>query len=238
MARAERGLRLDQPRPPGRSLRPSYDPETFGRLSESIARFLGTGRFLVIQSVFIILWVVWNTVAPKAARFDPYTFTFLTLVLSLQAAYAAPLILLAQNRQDDRDRANLAQDRETNARIVADGEYISREVAALRVALGDVVTRDYLRAELRAVVEDADEDDRAARERKRKQRRAEREKSASAEREKSTGAEREKGREKANGGAAQGAGAGRGPRRPALTELTRSWPGREQRGSSRDTPTN
>ncbi len=199
MARAERGLRLDQPRPPGRSLRPSYDPETFGRLSESIARFLGTGRFLVIQSVFIILWVVWNTVAPKAARFDPYTFTFLTLVLSLQAAYAAPLILLAQNRQDDRDRANLAQDRETNARIVADGEYISREVAALRVALGDVVTRDYLRAELRAVVEDADEDDRAARERKRKQRRAEREKSASAEREKSTGAEREKGREKANG---------------------------------------
>ena len=191
MARAERGLRLDQPRPPGRSLRPSYDPETFGRLSESIARFLGTGRFLVIQSVFIILWVVWNTVAPKAARFDPYTFTFLTLVLSLQAAYAAPLILLAQNRQDDRDRANLAQDRETNARIVADGEYISREVAALRVTLGDVVTRDYLRAELRAVVEDADEDDRAARERKRKQRRA--------EREKSTGAEREKGREKANG---------------------------------------
>jgi len=207
VARAERGLRLDQPRAPGRSLRPSYDPETFGRLSESIARFLGTGRFLVIQSVFIILWVVWNTVAPKAARFDPYTFTFLTLVLSLQAAYAAPLILLAQNRQDDRDRANLAQDRETNARIVADGEYISREVAALRVALGDVVTRDYLRAELRAVVEDADEDDRAARERKRKQRRAEREKSAGAEREKSTGAEREKstgaerekGREKVNG---------------------------------------
>ncbi len=190
MARAERGLRLDQPRPPGRSLRPSYDPETFGRLSESIARFLGTGRFLVIQSVFIILWVVWNTVAPKAARFDPYTFTFLTLVLSLQAAYAAPLILLAQNRQDDRDRANLAQDRETNARIVADGEYISREVAALRVALGDVVTRDYLRAELRAVVEDADEDDRAARERKRKQRRAEREKSTGAEREKANGAQR------------------------------------------------
>jgi len=190
VARAERGLRLDQPRPPGRSLRPSYDPETFGRLSESIARFLGTGRFLVIQSVFIILWVVWNTVAPKAARFDPYTFTFLTLVLSLQAAYAAPLILLAQNRQDDRDRANLAQDRETNARIVADGEYISREVAALRVALGDVVTRDYLRAELRAVVEDADEDDRAARERKRKQRRAEREKSTGAEREKANGAQR------------------------------------------------
>lgn len=193
MARAERGLRLDQPRAPGRSLRPSYDPETFGRLSESIARFLGTGRFLVIQSVFIILWVVWNTVAPKAARFDPYTFTFLTLVLSLQAAYAAPLILLAQNRQDDRDRANLAQDRDTNARIVADSEYISREVAALRVALSDVVTRDYLRAELRSFVEDFDEQEHGQRDRKRKagRPRPEREKATSAEREKVPSAKRD-----------------------------------------------
>ncbi len=194
MARAERRQRLDQPRASTRTLRPAYDPETFGRLSESIARFLGTGRFLVIQSVFIALWVIWNVAAPKAARFDPYTFTFLTLVLSLQAAYAAPLILLAQNRQDDRDRANLAQDRDTNARIVADSEYISREVAALRVALSDVVTRDYLRAELRSFVEDFDEQERGQRDRKRKagRPRAEREKVPGAEREKATSAEREK----------------------------------------------
>jgi len=195
MARAERRPRLDQPRASTRTLRPAYDPETFGRMSESIARFLGTGRFLVIQSVFIAVWVVWNIAAPKAARFDPYTFTFLTLVLSLQAAYAAPLILLAQNRQDDRDRANLAQDRDTNARIVADSEYISREVAALRVALSEVVTRDYLRAELRSFIEDVDEQERGQRDRKRKaaRPRAEREKSTRAEREKSTGAKLEKG---------------------------------------------
>jgi uncharacterized membrane protein len=193
MARAERRQRLDQPRASSRTLRPAYDPETFGRLSESIARFLGTGRFLVIQSVFIALWVIWNVAAPKAARFDPYTFTFLTLVLSLQAAYAAPLILLAQNRQDDRDRANLAQDRDTNARIVADSEYISREVAALRVALSDVVTRDYLRAELRSFVEDFDEQEHGQRDRKRKagRPRAEREKATSAEREKVPSAKRD-----------------------------------------------
>jgi len=193
MARAERRQRLDQPRASSRTLRPAYDPETFGRLSESIARFLGTGRFLVIQSVFIALWVIWNVAAPKAARFDPYTFTFLTLVLSLQAAYAAPLILLAQNRQDDRDRANLAQDRDTNARIVADSEYISREVAALRVALSDVVTRDYLRAELRSFVEDFDEQEHGQRDRKRKagRPRPEREKATSAEREKVPSAKRD-----------------------------------------------
>jgi len=193
MARAERRQRLDQPRASTRTLRPAYDPETFGRLSESIARFLGTGRFLVIQSVFIALWVIWNVAAPKAARFDPYTFTFLTLVLSLQAAYAAPLILLAQNRQDDRDRANLAQDRDTNARIVADSEYISREVAALRVALSDVVTRDYLRAELRSFVEDFDEQEHGQRDRKRKagRPRPEREKATSAEREKVPSAKRD-----------------------------------------------
>ena len=91
---------------------------------------------------------------PNSARFDAYPFQFLTLVLSLQAAYAAPLILLAQNRQDDRDRANLAQDRGQNAVLTADAEYITREVAALRVALGDVVTRDFLRAELRDLLEE------------------------------------------------------------------------------------
>ncbi|MDQ1649088.1 MAG: hypothetical protein QOG60_1145 [Frankiaceae bacterium] len=156
--------RLDQPRVPGRTLRPSVDPETFGRLSERIARFLGTSRFLVYMTVFILLWLVWNTVAPVKERFDPYTFTFLTLLLSLQASYAAPLILLAQNRQDDRDRVNLAQDRDQNGRLLADTEYLTREVASLRVSLGDVVTRDYLRAELRAFLDELDEyDDRVER---------------------------------------------------------------------------
>ena len=133
---------------------PTPDPEAFGRFSERIARFIGTGRFLVAQTVVIVVWILWNVAVPKAARFDAYPFQFLTLVLSLQAAYAAPLILLAQNRQDDRDRANLAQDREQNAMLTADAEYITREVAALRVALGDDVTRDFLRAELRTLLEE------------------------------------------------------------------------------------
>ena len=133
---------------------PSPDPEAFGRLSERIARFLGTGRFLVIQTGVIVVWMLWNVAVPKGLRFDAYPFLFLTLGLSLQAAYAAPLILLAQNRQDDRDRANLAQDREQNAMLTADAEYITREVASLRVALGDVVTRDFLRTELRALLDE------------------------------------------------------------------------------------
>ncbi len=139
---------------PSRSRLPNPDPEAFGRLSERVARFLGTGKFLVAQTAVIFIWVVWNIAVPKVARFDAYPFQFLTLVLSLQAAYAAPLILLAQNRQDDRDRANLAQDREQNAMLTADAEYLTREVASLRVALGDVVTRDFLRAELRALLEE------------------------------------------------------------------------------------
>ncbi len=156
MARANRrrSARLDQPRVPGRSPLRTVDPDAFGRLSERIARFLGTGKFLVAQTVVIAVWVLWNIVVPKAARFDAYPFQFLTLVLSLQAAYAAPLILLAQNRQDDRDRANLAQDRDQNAMLTADAEYLTREVASLRVALGDVVTRDFLRAELRTLLEE------------------------------------------------------------------------------------
>jgi uncharacterized membrane protein len=156
VARADRRrTRLDQPRvSSSRSLLPSTDPDAFGRLSERIARFLGTGKFLVAQSAVIFIWIIWNIVVPKSARFDAYPFQFLTLVLSLQAAYAAPLILLAQTRQDDRDRANLAQDRDQNAMLTADAEYLTREVASLRVALGDVVTRDFLRAELRMLLED------------------------------------------------------------------------------------
>ncbi|HEV7208523.1 MAG TPA: DUF1003 domain-containing protein [Mycobacteriales bacterium] len=146
--------RLDQPIEPRRvALRANYDPEAFGRFSERIARFLGTGRFLVYQSAFIVLWVVVNTL-PGIPHFDPYTFTFLTLILSLQAAYAAPLILLAQNRQDDRDRVNMEQDRQQSGQQLADLDFVARELAAVRLALRDVATRDFLRSELRTLLED------------------------------------------------------------------------------------
>jgi uncharacterized membrane protein len=151
---APREPRLDLPREPRRTLRPHYDPDAFGRFSERIARFLGTARFLVYMSVFIVLWLVWNVVAPGDLAFDPYTFTFLTLLLSLQASYAAPLILLAQNRQDDRDRVNLEQDRSENVALRAEVDYLTREIAALRNAVGEVATRDYLRSELNRVVEE------------------------------------------------------------------------------------
>ncbi|GAA3976582.1 DUF1003 domain-containing protein [Streptomyces marokkonensis] len=149
--------RLDQPRPPRRRFLPEWDPESFGRLSERVARFLGTGRFIVWMTVVIILWVVWNVSAPSSLRFDEYPFIFLTLMLSLQASYAAPLILLAQNRQDDRDRVNLEQDRKQNERSIADTEYLTREIAALRIGLGEVATRDWIRSELQDVIKDLEE---------------------------------------------------------------------------------
>ncbi|MFF3287816.1 DUF1003 domain-containing protein [Streptomyces sp. NPDC003023] len=150
-------VRLDLPRPPRRSLLPEYDPEAFGRLSEKIARFLGTGRFLVWMTLTIITWVVWNVSAPPYLRFDEYPFIFLTFALSLQASYAAPLILLAQNRQDDRDRVNLEQDRKQNERSIADTEYLTREIAALRMGLGEVATRDWIRSELEDLVRELGE---------------------------------------------------------------------------------
>ncbi len=149
--------RLDQPRPPRRRFLPEYDPEAFGRLSERIARFLGTGRFIVWMTVVIIVWVLWNIFAPRDVRFDNYPFIFLTLMLSLQASYAAPLILLAQNRQDDRDRVNLEQDRKQNERSIADTEYLTREIAALRIGLGEVATRDWIRSELQDLVKELEE---------------------------------------------------------------------------------
>lgn len=139
---------LDTPRETRRSLRPNIDAEAFGRLSEKFARFLGTARFLVYMTVFVLSWVTWNSLAPQDLRFDTYPFIFLTLILSLQASYAAPLILLAQNRQADRDRIALNEDRAQNARSIADTEYLTRELASLRIALNDVATRDYLRNEL------------------------------------------------------------------------------------------
>ncbi|MFF8030156.1 MULTISPECIES: DUF1003 domain-containing protein [unclassified Streptomyces] len=146
--------RLDQPRPPRRRFLPEWDPEAFGRLSERVARFIGTGRFLVWMTVAIIVWVLWNVSAPRELRFDEYPFIFLTLMLSLQASYAAPLILLAQNRQDDRDRVNLEQDRKQNERSIADTEYLTREIAALRIGLGEVATRDWIRSELQDMVKE------------------------------------------------------------------------------------
>jgi uncharacterized membrane protein len=146
--------RLDQPRELRRTLRPHYDPEAFGRLSEQIARFLGTARFLVYMTCFVAVWVSWNVVAPDPLKFDPYPFIFLTLMLSLQASYAAPLILLAQNRQDDRDRIQYEHDREAAERNQAEIEYLTREIAGLRMAVNEVATRDYLRAELGRLLEE------------------------------------------------------------------------------------
>jgi uncharacterized membrane protein len=116
-----------------------YDTDSFGRLSESVARFLGTGRFLVGQSVLVIGWILLNTIG-LVRHWDPYPFILLNLAFSTQAAYAAPLILLAQNRQDDRDRASIERDRQVAARTQADTEFLARELAAVRLALADVVT--------------------------------------------------------------------------------------------------
>ena len=149
--------RLDVPLEYRRSLpTPQVDPETFGRWSERFARFMGTASFIVGMTVFVALWLIWNTFAAPSLQFDPRSlnYTLLTLILSLQASYAAPLILLAQNRQADRDRVAFEQDRQRGERNVADTEYLAREVAALRIALRDVVTRDFLRSELRALLEE------------------------------------------------------------------------------------
>ncbi len=127
------------------------DRDAFGKFAEGFARFMGTARFLFGMTVVIILWLLWNLpVGPPRPRFDPYPFIFLTLVLSLQASYAAPLILLAQNRQEARDRVALEQDREQAAQSRADMDFLAREIAGLRMSVGELATRDYLRSELRA----------------------------------------------------------------------------------------
>jgi uncharacterized membrane protein len=126
------------------------DPETIGNLTESIARFFGTGRYLLLQTVFVIIWIVLNLVVVHW-RWDPYPFILLNLAFSTQAAYAAPLILLAQNRQENRDRVTLDEDRRRAAQTKADTEYLARELAALRLSIGEVATRDYLRHELESL---------------------------------------------------------------------------------------
>lgn len=156
-----RGPRLDQPREKRRRLaRPAIaNQETFGKLSESFARFMGTPQFILWMSVFVFVWLAWNTWGPSDMQFDPraLNYTLLTLILSLQASYAAPLILLAQNRQADRDRVALEQDRSRDERNLADTEFLTREVAALRIAMRDTATRDFIRGELRDLLEELGE---------------------------------------------------------------------------------
>jgi len=154
---AKKRQELDTPMLRGRNLLvPRIDRERFGRASEAFARALGTGGFLIGLTFFCMIWLVWNTLLPTELAFDPRAtnFTLLTLLLSLQASYAAPLILLAQNRQDDRDRVKTEQDRQRAERNLADTEYLAREVAALRLAMEEVATKEFVRDEMRELFEE------------------------------------------------------------------------------------
>ena len=141
---APRGLYVPRT---SRRYSPRLDPETVGQFTESIARFFGTGRYLLLQTILVVVWIALNMFAVEL-RWDPYPFILLNLAFSTQAAYAAPLILLAQNRQENRDRVTLEEDRRRAAQTKADTEYLARELAALRLAVGEVATREYLRHEL------------------------------------------------------------------------------------------
>ena len=145
--------------PRGRRTGPSRD--TFGRFSESFARAMGTSAFLIGLTVLVIVWLVWNSLVPESLQFDPRAtnFTLLTLILSLQASYAAPLILLAQNRQDDRDRVQVEQDRQRAERNLDDTEYLAREIVDLRLLVRDMASKDFVRQELRALLEELDRRD-------------------------------------------------------------------------------
>ena len=163
--------RLDQPRGSrglGDFLR--LDPDAVGRFAEGIARFLGTGRFLAVQTIIVIVWIALNVFAVQL-RWDPYPFILLNLAFSTQAAYAAPLILLAQNRQADRDRVQAEEDRSRAASTRADTEYLARELASLRVAVGELATRDFIRSELNRLAVDDSGDDGERREKKAKKKR-------------------------------------------------------------------
>ncbi|WP_336632142.1 MULTISPECIES: DUF1003 domain-containing protein [unclassified Microbacterium] len=171
MAKDRGKFSLDAPRGRGGMLtRSSPQPsrDRFGRFSEAFARAMGTSGFLIGMSVFVVIWLWWNTAMPREMQFDAAenNYTLLTLILSLQASYAAPLILLAQNRQDDRDRVQIEQDRQRAERNLADTEYLAREVVALRMALTDAsaqaVTKDVLRQELKAMLAQLDARDRPA----------------------------------------------------------------------------
>jgi uncharacterized membrane protein len=152
------GQRLDVPRGRTRSIGSFFrlNPDAVGQFAEGIARFLGTGRFLAVQTLIVIVWITVNVVAVQL-RWDPYPFILLNLAFSTQAAYAAPLILLAQNRQADRDRVQAEEDRARAASTRADTEYLARELAALRVAIGELATRDFIRGELNRLTDGDDE---------------------------------------------------------------------------------
>jgi uncharacterized membrane protein len=174
------GPRLDVPSTGGRRLSTliKFNPDAVGATAESFARFLGTGRYLAIQTILVIIWIALNVFA-VSLRWDPYPFILLNLAFSTQAAYAAPLILLAQNRQADRDRVQAEEDRARAAQTRADTEYVARELAALRVAVGELATRDFLRSELNRLVEEDPEEverrERKARKRREREEAAERE---------------------------------------------------------------
>lgn len=157
------GSRFETPRgmrtTSGLSLFRSRD--RMGRFSEAFARAMGTPWFLVGMTVVVIVWLGYNTLAPEQSQFDPRVtnFTLLTLILSLQASYAAPMILLAQNRQDDRDRVQIEQDRQRAERNLNDTEYLAREIVALRLAMQDMASKEFIRSELRALLDELDRDD-------------------------------------------------------------------------------
>jgi uncharacterized membrane protein len=153
MARAEREAdRLNTPGRRKRSMLPrvKLDRDAFGRFAEGFARFMGTARFLAYMTLFVVLWVTFNIVGLFGLKWDPYPFILLNLFFSTQASYAAPLILLAQNRQEARDRVAVERDREQTAQSRADMDFVAREIAGLRMSVGELATRDFVRAELRA----------------------------------------------------------------------------------------
>ncbi|PWJ24316.1 uncharacterized protein DUF1003 [Branchiibius hedensis] len=160
---AERAKRrrdaLDQPREQSVRLLPQspLDSDAFGRFAEKFARYMGTAQFLVWMTAFVIVWILLNLVGLFGLQWDPYPFILLNLFFSTQASYAAPLILLAQNRQDDRDRVAITQDRQRDERNLADTEFLTREVASLRLAVRETATRDFVRSELRALLEELEE---------------------------------------------------------------------------------
>lgn len=151
--------RLDQPRERGERLSfvNSFDADSFGTFAERFARFMGTAKFLVYMTVFIIVWITLNIIGVAGHIWDEYPFILLNLFFSTQASYAAPLILLAQNRQDDRERVTLEQDRSRDERNLADTEFLTREVAALRIAMRDTATRDFVRSELRSLLDEMED---------------------------------------------------------------------------------
>jgi uncharacterized membrane protein len=166
------GQRLDVPRGRTRGLASALrlNPDAVGQFAEGIARFLGTGRFLAVQTIIVVFWITLNVAAVRL-RWDPYPFILLNLAFSTQAAYAAPLILLAQNRQADRDRVQAEEDRARAASTRADTEYLARELASLRVAVGELATRDFIRGELTRLISGEGDGEERKREKKDKSKR-------------------------------------------------------------------